>query len=64
MCFVCACMNVTTQLELCLHEQTQILINAACKVGSQTSQRFAGECFSCMDVTPTQRKCVCMNAHK
>ena len=33
--FICACMDVTTQLELCLHEQTQIVANAACKVGSQ-----------------------------
>ena len=28
------CMDVTTQLELCLHEQTQIVANAACRVGS------------------------------
>ena len=24
-CFICACMDVTTQLELCLYEQTQIV---------------------------------------
>ena len=35
MCFICACMEVTTQLELCLHEQTQLLASAACRVGSQ-----------------------------
>ena len=28
-------MDVTTQLELCLHEQTQIVTNAAYRVGSQ-----------------------------
>ena len=28
---MCACMDVTTQLELCLHGQTQILAIAACK---------------------------------
>ena len=28
-------MDVTTQLELCLHEQTQIVGNTACRVGSQ-----------------------------
>ena len=33
--FISACMNVTTQLELCLHEQTQIVANAAWRwVGS------------------------------
>ena len=31
MCFICACMYVTTQLELCLHEQTQKAANAACR---------------------------------
>ena len=33
--FICACMDVTTQLELCLHKQTQMLANAACRVGNQ-----------------------------
>ena len=28
-------MDVTTQLKLCLHEQTQIVANAASRVGSQ-----------------------------
>ena len=28
-------MDVTTQLELCLHEQTQIVVNVAYRVGSQ-----------------------------
>ena len=32
---ICACMGVSTQLELCLHEQTQIVANAVCGVGSQ-----------------------------
>ena len=32
--FICAYMDVTTQLELCFHEQTQIVANAACRVGS------------------------------
>ena len=27
--------SVTPQLELCLHEQTQIVASAACRVGSQ-----------------------------
>ena len=31
--FVCACMVVTTMLELCLQEQTQIVTNAACRAG-------------------------------
>ena len=35
MCFICACMDATTQLELCLHEQTQIVANAVCRVGGQ-----------------------------
>ena len=30
-----AYMDVAAQLELCLHEQTQIVANAACRVGSQ-----------------------------
>ena len=34
-CFNCACMDVATQLELCLHEQTQTVANAICRVGSQ-----------------------------
>ena len=33
--FVHAYPDVPTQLELCLHEQTQIVANAACRVGSQ-----------------------------
>ena len=33
--FICAYMEVTTQLELYLHEQTQIVASAACIVGSQ-----------------------------
>ena len=32
--FIFASMVVTTQLELCFHEQTQIVANAACRVGS------------------------------
>ena len=32
-CFIFACMGVTTQLELCLHEQTQIIANASWSVG-------------------------------
>ena len=28
-------MGVTTQMELCLHEQTQIIANTACRVGNQ-----------------------------
>ena len=35
MCFVYARMGLTTQLELCLQEQTHIVANAACRVGSQ-----------------------------
>ena len=35
MCLIYACMDVTTQLELCLNEQTQIVPNAAYRVGSQ-----------------------------
>ena len=31
---ISAAMDITTQLELHVHEQTQILANAACKVGS------------------------------
>ena len=34
-CLICACMDVTTQLKLCLDEQTQIVANAACRLGSQ-----------------------------
>ena len=30
-----AYMDVTTQLELCLHEQTQVVANDACRVGNQ-----------------------------
>ena len=33
--FVYVYKDVTTQVELCLHEQTQIVANAACRVGSQ-----------------------------
>ena len=29
MCYICVCMDVTTQLELCLREQTQMVANAA-----------------------------------
>ena len=28
--FICASMDVTIQLELCFHEQAQIVANAAC----------------------------------
>ena len=35
MYLMCACMDVTTQPELCLHEQTQIVANAACIVDDQ-----------------------------
>ena len=34
---MCACMDVTTQVVLCLHEQTEIVANAASRVGSQVS---------------------------
>ena len=33
--FVHAWMQLANQLELCLHEQTQIVASAACRVGSQ-----------------------------
>ena len=36
-----ACMDVTTQLKLCLHEQTQIIANTACRVGSQIDIQIA-----------------------
>ena len=29
------CIDVTTQLHLCLYEQTQIIVSATCRVGSQ-----------------------------
>ena len=29
MCFICVCIDVTTQLELCLHEHTQIVVTNA-----------------------------------
>ena len=32
--FICAYMDVITQLELCFHEQKQIVTNVACLVGS------------------------------
>ena len=32
---ICACMDVTTQLELCLYKQTQIVANAVCRLGSK-----------------------------
>ena len=32
--FICAPMDVTTQLELCFHEQTQTVAKAACRLGS------------------------------
>ena len=32
--FICASMDVTTQLELCFHEQTRMVANVACIVGS------------------------------
>ena len=35
MCFICTCINVTTQLEWYLHQQTQIVVSAGCGVGSQ-----------------------------
>ena len=35
--FVNAWMHLTTQVELCLHEQTQIVANAACRVQSVIS---------------------------
>ena len=40
MCFICAGMDVTTQLELCLHEQTQLVANAIGRVGYHTQQRI------------------------
>ena len=33
--FVHMCMNVTTKLELCVHEQTQTVANTTYRVGSQ-----------------------------
>ena len=33
--FMHAWMQLANQLELCLHEQTQIVASAACRVGSQ-----------------------------
>ena len=33
--FHCACMDITTQLEMCLHEQTSIVTNATCRLGSR-----------------------------
>ena len=41
MCFICVRMVVTTQLELCLHEQTQIAANTARMVGSQQDRLLA-----------------------
>ena len=38
--FVHAWMQLFNQLELCLHEQTQIVANAACRVGSQEFHRW------------------------
>ena len=38
MCFICASIDVTSYAagsELYLHEQTQIVASAACRVGSQ-----------------------------
>ena len=34
-CFIYACMDVPTQLVLRLHDQTQVVANAAYRVGSQ-----------------------------
>ena len=34
-CLICACTDVPTRLELCLYDQTQIIANAPCRVGSQ-----------------------------
>ena len=33
-CFICACIDVTTHLELCLHEWTQIVANDTRRAGS------------------------------
>ena len=33
MCFTYACMDATTQLEMFLHDQTQLLVNTGCIVG-------------------------------
>ena len=30
MCFICACMDVITQQELCFHEHIQLVADAAC----------------------------------
>ena len=35
MCFICAYMDVPTQLKLCLYDQTQIVAIASCRVDSQ-----------------------------
>ena len=35
MCLICACMDVTTQFELCLHEQSDTVANDACRVAGQ-----------------------------
>ena len=32
---ICACMDVPTQLELCLYDQTHVVAHAAYRVGSQ-----------------------------
>ena len=37
MCFIYRCMYVSTQLEVCLHEQTQIISNAACREYRQSA---------------------------
>ena len=43
MCFIFACVDVTTQLELYLHEQKQIVANAACRVGRKQMPIFVTE---------------------
>ena len=45
-CFICPYMIVTTQLELCLHKQTQIAANVACRVvASNFLARLLATCF-------------------
>ena len=39
--FVHVWMQLPNQLELCLHEQTQIVASAACRVGSQEFHSYS-----------------------
>ena len=56
-CFICACIDITTQLELCLNEQTQRVTIAACRMGSQQSlsryvASWLANCFITFIVIP------------